>query len=110
MSQTLRSSAVAVLLAPVAAVAMYWFLPALDYPHPSYFERGGHGWLLVFISAVPLVAAACWTAVRTRSAPRTFRILIAMAISTFVLWWIALIIILLVASLDCPPNAYECPI
>lgn len=99
----MRKYVVPIFFAPAAAVALYYAAWAISTPNTT------SEWL-VLLGFVPLVAALAWTILRTRSVSQTVLIGVAMLLSTFVLWWLALLVILVVAGVNCPEDGYECPI
>jgi hypothetical protein len=94
---------VPVLIAPAAAVAVWWSAAAISTPESN------SEWLVLFALA-PLISAAVWTSVRTRSVVRTAVIGLAMVISTLLVWLLVLLLLFLIAGWSCTDNSYECPV
>jgi hypothetical protein len=94
---------VPILVAPAAAVALYWIAAAASTPNTN------SEWLVI-VAFLPLVAVLVWTFLHTASFVRKVLIGVAMLVSTFLLWWLVLLVVLLIAGLNCPDDAYECPI
>jgi hypothetical protein len=59
---------------------------------------------------LPLLAALVWSFLRTRNVLQVVLIAVGMVRTTFLPWWVALLILLVIAGLNCPEDAYECPI
>lgn len=99
----MRTYVVPLLLAPAAAVALWWAAAAISTP-------GTNSEWLVVVAFLPLLAALIWMSVRRRSVAHTVVIGVAMVLSTLVVWYLTLMALLLIASLNCPDDAHECPI
>lgn len=104
-TENLRIHVIPLLLAPAAAVALWW-VAAEVVPQSSASRLL---WVLGATS-LPLLAALAWGYRRTRHATHVMLMAVGMVIATVILWWVALVILLVMAGLNCPEDAYECPI
>lgn len=89
-------------LGPVASVATLWLFLYLD-------RRDVAPTTMVFAS-LPAIAGVVWATRRHPTVGRALTLTVGAVAVTVALAFASIMVGLLVASLSCPPDAYECPI
>jgi hypothetical protein len=96
-----RSILVSLVVAPAVAVALWWF---------GVLASGYYGRWLIVLALAPLAGWLGWNVHRGWTLQKAGAMAFAMLVATFCLWFSSILLLLVVVSLGCQPEDYECPI